>query len=269
MNKPVENMAHNAWVNAIHDLVQYGEPSDPRGHDTLEILGFTTQFDMRAPVVTSRLRKVSYKFMFREAWWILTGRNDLSSIVVANPRMADYSDDGHFMRGAYGPQIVEQLPWVVAKLNEDNDSRQAVMSIWRQRPGPSKDIPCTLSIQFLWRKDTLHLVVNMRSSDAWLGLPYDWFNFSCLGAYVSMFLEPRPKLGSLFWQAGSQHIYMKHVEMVDLWVKNAWLESDSYPGFLQTYRFETPRSFTEWLYNKSELFIHGDREVLLEGGIMT
>jgi thymidylate synthase len=42
--------------------------------------------------------------------------------------------------------IKQQLDYVVEALVKDNDSRQAVLTIWRPSPAPSKDIPCTVSI---------------------------------------------------------------------------------------------------------------------------
>jgi thymidylate synthase len=52
--------------------------------------------------------------------------------------------------------------------------------------------------------------MNMRSSDAWLGVPYDWFNFSMLSAGVALLLREKGvnvNLGSLHFYAASQHLY--------------------------------------------------------------
>jgi thymidylate synthase len=52
--------------------------------------------------------------------------------------------------------------------------------------------------------------MNMRSSDAWLGVPYDWFNFSMLSAGVALLLREKGinvQLGNLHFYAASQHLY--------------------------------------------------------------
>ena len=68
-----------------------------------------------------------------------------------------------------------------------------------------------MSVQFILRGYYLHCVVNMRSSDVFLGLPYDIFTFSMMAADVLRGLEKRLhthlELGYLIWNAGSAHIY--------------------------------------------------------------
>ncbi|HKJ87618.1 MAG TPA: thymidylate synthase, partial [Gammaproteobacteria bacterium] len=128
---------------------------------------------------------------------------------------------GETFFGAYGPKVRDQLPHVISTLCQDPDSRQAVINIWRESPPRSRDIPCTLSAQWLVRTDEagrrfVYCVDTMRSSDAWLGWPYDVFNFTMLSAYVAASLarawgEP-VYLGELVLQAGSQHLYRRDLE---------------------------------------------------------
>jgi thymidylate synthase len=99
-------------------------------------------------------------------------------------------------------------------LKEDQDSRQAVLTIWRENPIASRDVPCTLSMQFFLRKASgelfLHCITNMRSNDIWLGTPYDSFNFSAISFYIALFLNKegiKCKLGKLTINAGSRHLY--------------------------------------------------------------
>jgi len=167
-------------------------------------------------------RKLNYRFMAAEAAWILSGSNRLSSLLPFCKAMATFSDDGTFMRGAYGPKVMDQLGYVVDCLIHDSHTRQAVLAIWRERPGASKDIPCTLTMQFLLRWNqlyhmpSLHTIVNMRSSDVWLGLPYDLFTFSMIAMAVIIELRRRAAMAlhgialessTLTIFAGSQHLY--------------------------------------------------------------
>ena len=54
----------------------------------------------------------------------------------------------------------------------------------------------------------------MRSSDAWLGWPYDAFNFTCISIYTLLQLMHQHrktyKLGNLSINAGSQHLYERN-----------------------------------------------------------
>jgi thymidylate synthase len=150
--------------------------------------------------------------MCAEAAWILSGDNRVETISPYSKLIHYYSDDGSVFFGAYGPKIVRQLPYVIRTLIQDKDSRQAVINIWRESPPITKDPPCTLNCHFMIRGNKLNVFVNMRSSDVWLGVPYDIFNFSMLAGYVMLNLVdyyPDLKLGTLYQHAASRHLYDK------------------------------------------------------------
>ncbi len=220
--------ANNEWVRLIQRVVAYGVPHNPRGIRTLEILNCTSVIDMRFPVVTMNKRKMGYRFLFAEAYWILSGDNRLETISPYAKMIREFSDDGYRFQGAYGPKVTEQLRYVCETLNEDSSSRQAVISIWRESPRKSKDIPCTISLQFLIRDNKINCVATMRSSDLWLGWVYDVFNFTCISSWVALRLKEmggnRVELGTLYLNAGSQHIYDRNMEAATdaLQVGYAW-----------------------------------------------
>jgi thymidylate synthase len=244
------------WLRKLNQVISDGKLTSPRGIDTLEIIG--GQFvlpSMMTPVLTVPYRNLGYRFAAAEAWWILSGSNKLKDIVPFAKNMAKYSDDGIHLNGAYGPKIVDQIPYVVKCLKRDNNSRQAVINIWRERPGLSKDIPCTLSMQFLLREGILHTIVSMRSSDIWMGLPYDTFSFSMVSAYIaSMLRDYCYRLGSLTITAGSQHLYTtnedaaKHI--VDCYIKYSAQDWNKSTAILDDWVFtDTPSQIIERLEN--------------------
>jgi hypothetical protein len=177
--------ALRAWYDTVDHLLTQGEPVSPRGRLTVEQLHRTISIDLRRPVVTASARKLSYQFMAAEAYWILTGDNTTQGIVPWNQHIGQFSDDGKTFFGAYGPRILSQLDYVVGALMLDPDTRQAALTIWRENPPATKDMPCTVAMSFSLRQGVLHQHVFMRSSDAWLGLPYDLFNFSMVAHYVA------------------------------------------------------------------------------------
>lgn len=203
---------NTAWADTLHQLVTSGELVHVRGKKTAEKLGHIVHFPMTYAMLTVPGRNISYDFMFREAWWILSGQNRLDLLTTHAPSYKRYSDDGIRLSGAYGPKIVDQIGYVVETLYNDIHSRQAVINIWRERPAQSKDIPCTLSVQFLIRNDSLHAVVNMRSNDAWMGMPYDVFTFTMLAVQVALELAKTHNmvlhLGYMHHFASSRHIYL-------------------------------------------------------------
>jgi len=201
----------NVWLSTLHRLLQ-AKKTSPRSFETREIINHTSVVDMSDPVVKNKARKMNYAFMYAEAYWILSGSNMAQDIAPYCKPIAKFSDDGVRFDGAYGPMVVQQIRYCVDCLNSDLLSRQAVMSIWRPNPRPSKDIPCTVSLQFLVRDGKINCIANMRSSDIWLGWVYDVFNFSCIANYIRLSLKHSLRLGNLYLNAASQHLYESDAE---------------------------------------------------------
>lgn len=209
--------ANAAWLSVLRDcyLAPHHTPT-PRGHHNRERLANLLLVDMGQPVVTLAARRLGYRFLCAEAAWILSGDDRVEPIAPYSKTVHYYSDDGSVFFGAYGPKILAQLPYVLRALRGDRDSRQAVINIWRESPPVTRDPPCTLNCHFLVRDDQLHLFVNMRSSDVWLGVPYDIFNFSMLAGYVLLELgDTRLRLGTLYQYAASRHLYERDWERAD------------------------------------------------------
>jgi len=215
--------ASRAWLDALKTIMVYGLPVCPRGMETLELQQNTFTMYMGNPVVLCPARKLSYTFLAAEALWILNGDNRVSTIARYNKNIAKFSDDGETFFGAYGPRIATQIEYIVDKLVQDKDTRQAVLTIWRENPPRTRDVPCTVAISFLIRNEVLNCHVFMRSSDAWLGLPYDCFNFSMLALQVACAYNKmagrdsvtKPvELGTLYLTAASMHIYARDFDGV-------------------------------------------------------
>lgn len=219
------NVIHSAnfeWLSELSWVLNKGNSVAPRGQVTKEALQQTAIVNMRRPVVTLEERKLSTKFLGGEAYWILSGDNRVETIAPYNKNIVNYSDDGQTFFGAYGPRIASQLDYVVDKLKSDADTRQAVLTIWRENPPETKDVPCTVAVHFMIRDHKLNCHVYMRSNDLWLGFPYDVFNFSMLSHLVCCRLNASAstnadviKPGMLYHTASSRHIYEQHFEQAE------------------------------------------------------
>lgn len=219
---------YEAWIMLLREL-SVGDVSYPRGVRCKECIG--TQFyvtNSLANILVDQQRRLNYRFMV--AQWLTTflGLEDLPILENYNKAIASYETDGQGgTYPSYGPRLHAQWPFVFKMLRDDIDSRQAVMSIWeKQIPNNAEPnqqeyitkyyIPCTLSLQFLIRGERLHTIATMRSSDAWLGLPYDFFNFTMLANYLASSIshEKRRPIhpGSITINMGSSHLYEPHWE---------------------------------------------------------
>jgi len=249
----MDSIIHSAnfeWLSELSWAFNKGNDVTPRGQLTKEVLQQTSVIDMRRPVVTLPERKLSTKFLGGEAYWILSGDNRVETIAPYNKNIVNYSDDGVTFFGAYGPRILSQLDYVIDKLKSDADTRQAVLTIWRENPPETKDVPCTVAVHFMIRDHKLNCHVYMRSNDLWLGFPYDVFNFSMLSHLVccklnafvvengGVIIEP----GMLYHTASSRHIYEQHFEQVEQLIKRYNLADMSMEELKSLEIAETPEN---------------------------
>jgi len=208
----------DVWRKLLWQILTTGRQVSPRGQRTKELPMHTISVDMRKPVLTVPERKLWYGFMAAEAHWMLMGSDRLADLEQWGKNVARFSDDGSTFFGAYGPKILDQLDYVVAKLLEDPVSRQAGLTIWREKPPKTKDVPCTVAMFFTVRQGEgqpmLEANVFMRSNDAWLGTPYDVFNFSMVAHLVAARVNealggrlPMVTPGTLRLAAASSHLY--------------------------------------------------------------
>jgi len=215
-NIPTKSHHHagDAWIRAMQNIMNFGSEIDPRGMITKELMPQIVQFNMNHPVCFHQDRNLSYIFMAAEAYWILSGDNMVEGIAPYNKHIAQFSDDGHIFNGNYGGPFNCQLDYAVNTLANDPSSRQSVITIWQPNPVRTKDYRCTVSLIFMIRDNEMHTHVTMRSSDAWLGLPYDMFNFTMLTLRVLNNFNNKTNsevtLGVQTLSLMSSHLYEQH-----------------------------------------------------------
>jgi thymidylate synthase len=96
---------------------------------------------------------------------------------------------------------------VIDTLRSRAGSRNGIIQLFTNRDDgiDSNDIPCTCVIQFLIRRNKLHMYVHMRSNDAFLGLPHDIFSFTMLQEVAAR--ELKIELGVYKHSVASLHLY--------------------------------------------------------------
>lgn len=214
---------NEAWATTVEALLEQPLVSSRNG-GTRETLGFTLDLtDPTQNFLTNPVRKFSGAYAAGETLWYLAGLQDGEFIKRFAPSYGRFLEPEGHAHGAYGYRMqhefgVNQIAAVIDLLRSDPDTRQAVISLWsarhdllepsmrrEQSAPPVKDLPCTLSLQFLIRRHRLHCITTMRSNDAWLGLPYDVFAFTTLQWLLAT--ELGVDLGHYHHRVGSMHLY--------------------------------------------------------------
>ena len=212
----------DVWERLLYELAHTGERVAPRKQPIREHRDVTLRIDnARNNILLCPVRKPNYRFMVAEWLWIWFGRKDVASIVQYNPKIAAFSDDGKVFAGAYGPRIQGQWQRAVRQLDEDPDTRQAIIQIFdHEKVLGTRDVACTLALQFMIRDGQLHTTAYMRSSDVWLGLPYDTFTFAMLGNIMASYWDV--EVGSLTFHLGSSHLYeINYEKALDVFAADA------------------------------------------------
>lgn len=221
------------WVGAAKTVIEHGERRAPRGLPTREIVGAQLiLMDPRDRIPRLPVREFSLAYAMGELAWYVAADDSLEFIKYYAPSYGKYSDNQKSLHGAYGPRVFGKRPcaineqicdpddgdhmsqWDMCKeiLTNDQDSRQAVISIYSQRDCgyTTKDMPCTLTLQFLVRNSQLNMVVNMRSNDLWFGGVYDIFCFTALQELMANALQL--PVGVYYHHVGSFHLYEKNLK---------------------------------------------------------
>ena len=220
---------------------------EPTKGATRELIGVTLELsNPRSRLSVTESRGLVFSCL-GEFLWYVSGSNALDHIKYYLSRYGEFSDDGATLHGAYGPRLFaggsdNQVTTVVELLRRKPSSRQAVLQIFEAEDllKQSKDIPCTCVLQFLVREDRLHLVVMMRSNDAFVGLPHDLFAFTMLQEVVARSLGV--ELGTYRHMVGSLHIYKDDLQRASDYLREGWQEDmpmpemppeDPWPAMLQ------------------------------------
>ncbi len=219
-----------AYQRVLRELLDAPKVS-PRGLEVREISErVSVVIEKPLGLVKSRQRKLNHAISVLEGL-SLVGQCSVPELQTDRVSVLSQFMSGGVFRGSYGPRIEGSLFDLVRLLKADPSTRQAVLSIydshrdlgrWDHQYSRSGDVPCTLSIQFLIRKQKvqgpddvswpslLHMWVTMRSNDAWRGLPYDFGQFVILHSAVAQALSMQ--IGTYTHSVGSMHLYEEHYE---------------------------------------------------------
>ena len=161
-----------------------------------------------------------------EFLWYMSGTNTLSFIDYYIPGVySKESEDGVTVNSGYGDRLfkrfgVDQIVGVINKLKTRPTSRQAVIQIFSASDLQQKFVPCTCTLQFILRDERLNLLVNMRSNDAFLGLPHDVFAFTMIQELAARSLNV--EIGIYKHFVGSLHLYQKHHDKAKAYLCEGW-----------------------------------------------
>lgn len=108
---------------------------------------------------------------------------------------------------------VDQIVNVIKQIKESPNSRRHLVTAWN--PTDLDDMalpPCHYAFQFYVNDGKLSCKFEMRSTDVFLGLPFNIASYALLTRMIAR--ECDLEVGELIYSGGDVHIYLNHIEQV-------------------------------------------------------
>ena len=218
------NNLNDAYQLIAQHVMLNGRMVASRSGDTREVCGVGLK--ILKPDTLPVARGMNMSYACGELLWYLSLTNKLEFISHYAPSYHNYANEvltpnGRVIAplGGYGERWKLQLYPLIELLRRDPNTRQACLTTWHlnelayAQEVCSRDVPCTLSIQFLIRQGELHAIATMRSNDLWLGFAYDMFCFTQLQCLIAEDLGV--SVGTYTHNVGSLHAYTRDVKKID------------------------------------------------------
>jgi thymidylate synthase len=167
------------------------------------------------------VRKTFPRSAAAEVAWFLLGTKSSEFIRRYAPFWDKFlEEDGDTVAGAYGYRWRhhfgrDQIADAIATLQHDPTNRRVWISAWDPAQDglgrPSKNVPCPVGFTLSISEGRLNSALMIRSSDVFVGLPYDVMGHALLMAAAAQSLGSA--LGRMHVTLAHPHLYEKHLDM--------------------------------------------------------
>lgn len=209
-----------------HVLKNGVKKSDRTGTGTISTFGYQMRFNLEEgfPLVTTK--KVHLKSIIHELLWFLKGDTNISYLTEHGVRIwNEWADANGDLGPVYGKQwrawqtldgrIIDQISDVIRQIKTNPDSRRMIVSAWNVGELDKMALmPCHSFFQFYVANDKLSCQLYQRSADVFLGVPFNIASYALLTQMIAKVCNLR--LGDFVHTFGDVHIYMNHMEQVEL-----------------------------------------------------
>ena len=214
-----------------HVRGQGARKMDRTGTGTLSVFGYQMRFDLAAgfPLVTTK--KVHTRSIIHELLWFLRGETNVARLREQGVTIWDeWADEQGELGPVYGKQWrdwvapdgrhIDQMARVVEQLRTNPDSRRIIVSAWNVGELEQMALaPCHAFFQFYVADGWLSCQLYQRSADIFLGVPFNIAGYALLTHLLAQQTDLTP--GDLVWTGGDCHLYLNHLEQVDLQLTRA------------------------------------------------
>lgn len=241
------------YLKLVRDVLKNGVLKPNRtGVDTLSVFSRQLRFSLKdgtIPLLTTK--KMHTRSIIHEILWYLRGDTNIEYLTKNNVTIwNEWANDNGELGPVYGYQWrnwptvsgtrvemengvkvikpvikhIDQIAQLIDTLRRNPNDRRLIVSAWNV--GQINEMalpPCHYAFQFWVGGGKLSCMLNQRSCDVGLGVPFNIVQYSILTHMVAHVVQLDP--GEFIWNGGDVHIYVNHVDQL-----NEQLTRDPYPS---------------------------------------
>ncbi|SFL66521.1 thymidylate synthase [Paenibacillus sp. 1_12] len=216
-----------AYLDLLQDVMEHGVRKEDRtGTGTISVFGRQLRFDLQQgfPLITTK--KLHIKSIVHELLWFLSGSTNVTYLRENGVRIwNEWADEEGNLGRVYGAQwrtwpaldgqAIDQITNLIQQIRTNPDSRRHLVSAWNVAEIETMALPpCHYAFQFYVANGKLSCMFQMRSIDTFLGLPFNLASYALLTHMIAQQCDL--DVGDLIWTGGDTHIYLNHLEQVEL-----------------------------------------------------
>lgn len=212
----------NDYKRLLSKILEYGTLEPNRtGVDCITLAGEFLQIDMSdnlLPIITGK--KVWFEKAYHEFVWFIEGMTTTKYLNDNGIKWWDkFAKPNGDLGKTYGYQLrnyngyFDQLDYVCNELKRK--TRRAHITLWNPSELKETSLPCCytgFTFVVTGNGSVLNMSMEFRSSDAFLGLPYDILVGALLMRQVARFTEMR--MGKFTLVLNNVHIYENHLKQI-------------------------------------------------------
>lgn len=230
-------MSEQAYLDLLKDILENGvEKSDRTGTGTLSVFYRSLRFDLAKgfPLLTTKF--VSFKSVLAELLWFISGstnNNDLREMgctiwdewadkkgelgEIYGYQWRDFGGSDQWRYDSTGAPRdfyeagFDQLAWLINEIKTNPDSRRLYVTAANPLSRDNQALDCCHNyFQVYIVNGKLNLYFQMRSTDVFLGLPFNIASYALL--LHMMAKECGYEVGELVYSGVDVHLYKNHLE---------------------------------------------------------
>ena len=226
------------YQQLLQDILDNGvAKGDRTGTGTLSVFGRQLRHDLAAGFPLLTTKKLHLKSIVNELLWFLRGDTNTAWLKANGVSIWDeWATESGDLGPIYGAQwtawptrdggTINQIDYVLHCLRHNPDSRRILFHGWNVEFLPDETMspqdnaragrmalpPCHLLYQFYVAEGRLSAQLYIRSSDSFLGLPYNMASLALLTMILAQQSDLVP--GEIIISTGDSHLYSNHLQQV-------------------------------------------------------